>query len=280
MLEKDLDLLLVGVIGQLGDALHKTPPGFRIRTLESVIIALGAGPDDKVGPYLTAEVYAAPQGIYALAAERFVGVYESAERVGRVGVEACGDHGQVHPVGGEDPQHLLGVVLVDLTRIVVLEPFQDVVEPTGDALRLLDHRLASDLAVVARRHEAGHSRTECPYPNRVLDHRASPLFSLQSGALAPRSIIVRTVPRARPTMVGFVQGYECSMSTVTALREGVGLIPVGILGARRQTTVELGLENKSFVVGGASSGLGRAVAEQLVEEGARVLLVARSGDAI
>ena len=45
-------------------------------------------------------------------------------------------------------------------------------------------------------------------------------------------------------------------------------------------TVELGLENKSFVVGGASSGLGRAVAEQLVAEGARVLLVARNDDAI
>ena len=44
--------------------------------------------------------------------------------------------------------------------------------------------------------------------------------------------------------------------------------------------MELGLENKSFVVGGASSGLGRAVAEQLVAEGARVLLVARSEDAI
>ena len=44
--------------------------------------------------------------------------------------------------------------------------------------------------------------------------------------------------------------------------------------------MELGLENKSIVVGGASSGLGRAVAEQLVAEGARVLLVARSEDAI
>jgi 3-oxoacyl-[acyl-carrier protein] reductase len=44
--------------------------------------------------------------------------------------------------------------------------------------------------------------------------------------------------------------------------------------------VELGLNNKSFVVGGASSGLGRAVAEQLVAEGARVLLVARSEDAL
>ena len=44
--------------------------------------------------------------------------------------------------------------------------------------------------------------------------------------------------------------------------------------------MQLGLENKSFVVGGASSGLGRAVAEQLVAEGARVLLVARSEDAI
>ena len=44
--------------------------------------------------------------------------------------------------------------------------------------------------------------------------------------------------------------------------------------------MNLGLDNRSFVVGGASSGLGRAVAEQLVAEGARVLLVARSEDAI
>jgi 3-oxoacyl-[acyl-carrier protein] reductase len=44
--------------------------------------------------------------------------------------------------------------------------------------------------------------------------------------------------------------------------------------------VQLGLENKSFVVGGASSGLGRAVAEQLVAEGARVLLVARNEEAL
>jgi 3-oxoacyl-[acyl-carrier protein] reductase len=39
--------------------------------------------------------------------------------------------------------------------------------------------------------------------------------------------------------------------------------------------VNLGLAGKRFVVGGGSRGLGRAVAEQLVAEGARVLLVAR-----
>jgi 3-oxoacyl-[acyl-carrier protein] reductase len=44
--------------------------------------------------------------------------------------------------------------------------------------------------------------------------------------------------------------------------------------------MDLNLDNKSFMVGGASSGLGRAVAEQLVAEGARVLLVARSADAL
>ena len=42
----------------------------------------------------------------------------------------------------------------------------------------------------------------------------------------------------------------------------------------------LGLEGKSFLIGGASRGLGRAVAEQLVAEGARVLLVARDVDAV
>ncbi len=44
--------------------------------------------------------------------------------------------------------------------------------------------------------------------------------------------------------------------------------------------MELHLEGKAFVVGGASSGLGKAVAEHLVAEGARVLLVARSEDAL
>ena len=44
--------------------------------------------------------------------------------------------------------------------------------------------------------------------------------------------------------------------------------------------MELHLEDKAFVVGGASSGLGKAVAEQLVAEGASVLLVARDEDAL
>lgn len=44
--------------------------------------------------------------------------------------------------------------------------------------------------------------------------------------------------------------------------------------------MDLGLAGKSFVVGGGSRGLGRAVAEVLVDEGARVVLVSRDGDAL
>ena len=44
--------------------------------------------------------------------------------------------------------------------------------------------------------------------------------------------------------------------------------------------MNLGLEGRAFVVGGGSRGLGRAVAEELVREGARVLLVARDADAL
>ena len=44
--------------------------------------------------------------------------------------------------------------------------------------------------------------------------------------------------------------------------------------------MNLGLEGKRFVVGGGSKGLGRAVAEVLVAEGAHVLLVARGTDAL
>jgi 3-oxoacyl-[acyl-carrier protein] reductase len=57
------------------------------------------------------------------------------------------------------------------------------------------------------------------------------------------------------------------------------LFAVGVLYEEVSRMI-LGLEGKSFVVGGASRGLGRAVAEQLVSEGARVLLVARDADAI
>jgi 3-oxoacyl-[acyl-carrier protein] reductase len=44
--------------------------------------------------------------------------------------------------------------------------------------------------------------------------------------------------------------------------------------------VNLGLEDKAFVVGGASRGLGLAVARELVAEGARVLLVSRNVEAL
>ena len=39
--------------------------------------------------------------------------------------------------------------------------------------------------------------------------------------------------------------------------------------------MDLGLDGKRFVLGGASKGLGRAIAEELVAEGARVLVVSR-----
>ena len=42
--------------------------------------------------------------------------------------------------------------------------------------------------------------------------------------------------------------------------------------------MNLGLEDKAFVVGGGSKGLGRAVAGVLVDEGAKVLLLSRSQD--
>ena len=44
--------------------------------------------------------------------------------------------------------------------------------------------------------------------------------------------------------------------------------------------MDLGLAGKPFVVGGASRGLGRAVAEQLVAEGARAILVSRDENAL
>ena len=44
--------------------------------------------------------------------------------------------------------------------------------------------------------------------------------------------------------------------------------------------MDLGLAGKLFVVGGASRGLGRAVAEQLVAEGSRAILVSRDENAL
>jgi 3-oxoacyl-[acyl-carrier protein] reductase len=44
--------------------------------------------------------------------------------------------------------------------------------------------------------------------------------------------------------------------------------------------MDLGLQDKTFVIGGASRGLGRAIATALVAEGARVMLMARDLDAL
>jgi len=44
--------------------------------------------------------------------------------------------------------------------------------------------------------------------------------------------------------------------------------------------VDLGLNGRTYVVGGGSRGLGHAVAEVLVREGARVLLLGRDEDSL
>jgi 3-oxoacyl-[acyl-carrier protein] reductase len=44
--------------------------------------------------------------------------------------------------------------------------------------------------------------------------------------------------------------------------------------------VDLGLLDKRFLIGGASRGLGRAVAEALAAEGAKVLLMSRSEESL
>ena len=44
--------------------------------------------------------------------------------------------------------------------------------------------------------------------------------------------------------------------------------------------MDLGLDGRAYVVGGGSRGLGRAVAEVLVADGARVLLLGRDEDAL
>jgi 3-oxoacyl-[acyl-carrier protein] reductase len=44
--------------------------------------------------------------------------------------------------------------------------------------------------------------------------------------------------------------------------------------------MDLGLQDKNFVIGGGSKGLGRGVAQALVDEGARVLLVSRDEESL
>ena len=44
--------------------------------------------------------------------------------------------------------------------------------------------------------------------------------------------------------------------------------------------MDLGLQDKIFVVGGGSKGLGRGVADALVAEGARVLLLSRNQESL
>ncbi|MGH2616946.1 MAG: SDR family oxidoreductase, partial [Thermomicrobiales bacterium] len=53
----------------------------------------------------------------------------------------------------------------------------------------------------------------------------------------------------------------------------------GVRG-KKGCSVDVGLKDKVFVVGGGSKGLGRGVAQALVEEGARVLLLSRDEESL
>src|ERR1700744_6245409 len=56
---------------------------------------------------------------------------------------------------------------------------------------------------------------------------------------------------------------------------------VRVDGARdRLRAVDLGIQDRVALVGGASQGIGRAVAEVLVAEGARVVITARHAEGI
>src|SRR4051812_18697203 len=49
---------------------------------------------------------------------------------------------------------------------------------------------------------------------------------------------------------------------------------------RREQHMDLGLQDKVFVVGGGSKGLGRGIAQALVAEGAQVLLLSRDEESL
>src|SRR5829696_1203835 len=170
VLEENLDAPLVGVVGHLGYPLDETAPHLRVGSLESVVVPLCPRPDDEVRPHLRAQVHAALEGVDALSAQAIVRVDEGTQGVGRVGVEPCGDHGQVHTVLFQDREDLLDVLLVDLAGVVVLEAIKKVREPLGYAPGLVYHRLAGGLRVVAGRHEAGNGRPESPDAHAVLRH--------------------------------------------------------------------------------------------------------------
>ncbi|MFX5562631.1 SDR family NAD(P)-dependent oxidoreductase, partial [Acinetobacter baumannii] len=44
--------------------------------------------------------------------------------------------------------------------------------------------------------------------------------------------------------------------------------------------MKLGIKGQLFIVGGATSGFGKAIAHQLLEEGARVIAIARTDKAL
>src|SRR5450756_177803 len=88
--------------------------------------------------------------------------------------------------------------------------------------------------------------------------------------------------RHYPLAISHVYGYQASLSYHygPTCRGHRGILCVLCILRDEDIQMDLGLRNKTAMVGGASKGLGFAVARALAAEGARVSIASRDADAI
>ncbi len=96
VLQKDLDAARVCVVHQFRDRRDEARPCFAVGPLKGIVVPFGTGPNDEVRLQLACEVNATLQRVNAPAAQGVVRVDERAELVGRIGMQARRDHGQIH----------------------------------------------------------------------------------------------------------------------------------------------------------------------------------------
>jgi hypothetical protein len=158
--EEEEDSALAAALGRLGDAVDQPGPALLVGSLERVVVALDARPDDEVRAELSREVDGRQRAAHGLPARLLVRRDQTASPEARIQVQA-GCHA-VDVVAGERVADFLEVVLVQLLRIVELVPVDQVAEASHRPTDSLGCRLGRELRFVATGDEARDHRAQRP----------------------------------------------------------------------------------------------------------------------
>ncbi len=172
MLEQQLDSMALAFLRRERHSLDQPAPGFDVRSLEGVVVAFAARPDDQMGAERTGERGRLCHDPLGLGSQLRIGVDETTAPEAGIEVQAAGD--AVDVVAVERRLHCVEVVGREFVGVMELVTVDQLAETLDGTMDLVGDRLVDVVVrgLIAAGDEPGDHRSERPDADACLQHCA------------------------------------------------------------------------------------------------------------